>query len=275
VRLASIATFVVFLSSPAALVLGGPYAWTSAYDPEQGLARRIAPPAGFDRVRAEDGSYGQWLRGLPLKPGRPPVHLYDGRLKGNQEAHWAVLDVDPGTRDLQQCADAVIRLRAEYLFATGRAAEVSFDFTSGDAAPFARWAEGFRPRVRGSRVSWARDAKPGGTYVAFREYLDTVFNYAGSASLARQLSRVADPQDVAPGDVFIVGGFPGHAVTVVDVARRKRDTVFLIAQSYMPAQEIHVLRNPAHVDDPWYDADIRDALVTPEWTFHRGDLRRF
>ena len=255
----------------------GPYPWTAAYDATQSVESRIAPPPGFARLPAPHGSFARWLRGLPLKPGRPPVHLYDGRLKGNQEAHWAVVDIDPGRRDLQQCADAVMRLRAEYLFAGGRAADVAFDFTSGDHAAFARWSDGFRPHVHGNRVTWARDAKASGSYDTFREYLDTVFNYAGSASLIRQLTKVTDPREIQAGDVFIVGGFPGHAVTVVDVARREKDgrTVFLIAQSYMPAQEIHVLRNPQHAEHPWYDAEIGDALVTPEWTFHRGDLHRF
>jgi len=52
--------------------------------------------------------------------------------------------------------------------------------------------------------------------------------------------------------------------------------VFLLAQSYMPAQSIHVLVNRgAPALDPWY-ADVRDAdLVTPEWVFAAGSLRRF
>ena len=53
-----------------------------------------------------------------------------------------------------------------------------------------------------------------------------------------------------PGDVFIKGGSPGHAVIVVDVAiyTQTGKKVFLLAQSYMPAQQIHILVNPATVD---------------------------
>ena len=45
-----------------------------------------------------------------------------------------------------------------------------------------------------------------------------------------------------PGDVFIKGGSPGHAVIVVDVAiyPQTGKTVFLLAQSYMLAQQIHI-----------------------------------
>lgn len=44
----------------------------------------------------------------------------------------------------------------------------------------------------------------------------------------------------------------------------------------MPAQDVHVLRNPSDgAPSPWYAADGGETLPTPEWTFRRGDLRRF
>ena len=61
-------------------------------------------------------------------------------------------------------------------------------------------------------------------------------------------------------------------VAVHETSGRRR---FLLAQSYMPAQEIHVLRNPEAPGSPWYDADSGDVLETPEWTFRCGDRRRF
>jgi hypothetical protein len=273
-------------TAPYALLLGlaaasggaradEPYAWPHRSAPEQTLAARIPAPSGFTRVAAEPGSFAAWLRGLPLKPGRPAVRLYDGAPKRNQEAHWAIVDIDVGRRDLQQCADAVMRLRAEYLYASGRAQEVAFDFTSGDRAAFARWAEGARPVVTRSRVSWSRSAAADRSYDSFRRYLDVVFTYAGSASLAKELKAVARVRDIAPGDVFIQGGSPGHAVIVVDVAEKGKDRMFLLAQSYMPAQEVHVLKNPAREGDPWYEVDFGETLVTPEWTFRKGDLKRF
>jgi hypothetical protein len=252
-----------------------PYPWLTAFDAEHALERRIAPPPGFVRAPAAPGTFAAWLRGLPLRPGRPPVRLHDGRLKGNQEAHHAVVDVDTGRRNLQQCADAVMRLRAEYLFASGQADAIAFNFTSGDRAAFSAWAKGDRPLVRGNRVSWRRSAPAARSHESLRAYLDSVFTYAGSASLARELTPVAHPRDVEIGDVFIEGGSPGHAVLVVDVARHADGrAVFLLAQSYMPAQDVHVLRNPAE-SHPWYSTSFGDTLRTPEWTFRPSHLRRF
>ena len=56
------------------------------------------------------------------------------------------------------------------------------------------------------------------------------------------------------GDVFIKGGSPGHAVTIVDIAINPKTNkkVFLLAQSYMPAQEIKILKNPNNSElSPW------------------------
>jgi hypothetical protein len=90
------------------------------------------------------GSFEDWLRHLPLKKGKPPVYLYNGRLKENQSAHYAVIDIDVGNSDLQQCADALIRLRAEYLYSIGDFSSIHFKFTSGHNAEYSRWREGYR-----------------------------------------------------------------------------------------------------------------------------------
>lgn len=236
----------------------------------------IPPPPAATRLPLPDESFGAWLRTLPLKPDGTPVRLFDGRPKADQGAHAAVLDIDTGTRDLQQCADAVMRLRAEYLFATGRAATVTFRFTCGEPVPFARWTAGERPRIDGHRVRWQAQAAPDSSYTAFRRYLDTVFAYAGSASLAGELVP-RPPRAVHPGDVFIHGGAPGHAVLVADVAVETATgrRLFLLVQSYMPAQDVHVLKNHAEPHlSPWFALPADGApLRTPHWTFAADELR--
>jgi hypothetical protein len=262
-----------------------PYPWLAEYDSSQALENRIPAPEGFERIAVGPGSFAQWLRGLPLKRGTPPVLLYDARRKRNQRAHYAVVDIDVGGRDLQQCADAVMRFRAEYLYSTGKHEAIHFNFTSGDRADFTKWAEGYRPVVNGNDVRWTKSAEADSSHSSFRAYMDRVFAYAGSYSLNKELTSVEDVSDMRIGDVFIQGGFPGragirpgHAIIVVDMAVHKENgkKLFLLAQSYMPAQDIHILRNPKNDDlNPWYELDFEGPLLTPEWIFTKDDLKRF
>jgi hypothetical protein len=272
----------VFASVFLTLVFSSParsdsdYRWLKGQEPRDALERRFAPPPGYRRIPAPAGSFAGWLRRLPLKKGTPPVRLHNGNLKTNQTAHRAVVDIDVGDPDLQQCADAVIRLRAEYLWARGRAEDICFRYTSGEKSPWLRWAAGERPLVFGQRVKWIRRKPADASGDNFRAYLTATFRWAGSASLSRELVPVADPSKTEIGDVFIRGGFPGHAVLVADLAENaKGERVFLLVQSYMPAQEIHVLGNPRSAMDPWYAAEDPGPLKTPEWTFERNELKRF
>ena len=254
------------------------YPWLDRRDERHTIAARIAAPEGYERDSLPPDSFGDWLRHLPLKPGNPPVMLYDGSRKGNQDAHVAVVDIDVGNRNLQQCADAVIRLRAEYLYSRARYQDIHFNFTSGDEAGYIRWMEGYRPVVHGNNVSWTRSAGRDSSHGAFRDYLNSVFTYAGSYSLSLELRRVDEVEDISIGDVFILGSFPGHAVMVVDTAVNPAsgDKVFLLAQSYMPAQEIHLLRNPTdEALSPWYTTDFGNILRTPEWIFRPSHLMRW
>jgi hypothetical protein len=279
---AGAATFLVFSLASACAIpqdrSSASYAWRQSYVESSSIASRIPPPSGCERVKAEPGSFADWLRHLPLKTGHPPVMLYDGRPKQNQEAHVAVIDMDVGKRDLQQCADSVIRLRAEYLYAAGLYERVRFHFTGGDLAEYSKWREGWRVTVAGNDVRWARTAKPDTTYAGFRGFLDIVFTYAGTLSLNRDTSPVGPVQSMAIGDVLVHGGSPGHTVIVVDIAANTEtgEQWFLLAQGYMPAQEMHILKNPTDARrNSWYPAAFGETLRTPEWTFTRGDHRRF
>lgn len=103
--------------------------------------------------------------------------------------------------------------------------------------------------------------------------------YAGTASLSKELTTFPF-LSLQPGDVFIQGGSPGHAVIVADVAihPKTKKKVFLLAQSYMPAQQIHLLTNPANRDlSPWFELSesVSGKLLTPEWIFAENNLKRF
>ncbi|HSI05673.1 MAG TPA: DUF4846 domain-containing protein [Myxococcota bacterium] len=255
----------------AAAVLAAPL-WQTSQRGGDTLEQRFEPPKGFSRVAVAPESLGAFLRALPLLDGNPDVLLYDGGVKRYQRGHLAVVDIDVGKHDLQQCADAVMRLLAEYRYA--RKLPVCFTATSGDPMPWERYARGERPSVTGNHLSWSSRAAADADHDAFRGYLDTVFTWAGTLSLHRDLGAVADTGRIEPGDVFIVGGSPGHAVLVADVAENaKGEQRFLLVQSYMPAQQIHVLRG---YEGPWFSLpEAGRDLPTPEWTFPSGSRRRY
>ncbi len=241
------------------------------------VAERFSTPAGFVRVKSEINSFGAFLQSTSLKPNGALVHFYNGQEKPNKVAA-AVLNVDVGSKDLQQCADAVMRLRAEYLYQNKLYDALHFNFTNGFNAEYAKWRKGYRIAVKGNNVTWVKTTKESVSYASFKEYLNMVFTYAGTASLNKELNKVAQ-KDMQIGDVLILGGSPGHAVIVVDMAINVKTNkkLFMIAQSYMPAQDIHVLinnNNPA--TSPWYELDINaEQINTSEWTFKSSQLMRF
>lgn len=227
------------------------------------LRETFPEPPGFARVAVEPGSFAAWLRGLPLR-GPAPVRAHDGAviLEPGDPGLAAVAALDVGSRDLQQCADSIIRLHAEWLWASGRRDAIAYRFTSGDMASWTRWASGERPVVRGSSVTWTRRGGADDSRRSFRAYLDTVFTYAGTISLAQHATPVKRA-GLRPGDFLVQAGSPGHAVLILDVAadavgRR----VALVGQGYMPAQDFHVLRGAS--GSAWLPLE-GDGLATPFW----------
>jgi hypothetical protein len=240
------------------------------------ILERYAPPKGYIRIEAVDGSFADFLRNQELKTYGDKVLYYDGREKSRTDVYDSVFDVDIGDRDLHQCADAVMLLRGEYLFEKGKFEDIKFNFVSGFKAEYSKWMEGYRIKVDGNNVSYYLGTDPSSTYESFRNYMDMVFAYSGTLSLENELVPVSI-EDMEIGDVFIKGGSPGHAIIVVDMAlNSENNKVFMLAQSYMPAQQTQVLLNPNHEEiSPWYSLDNMSSLKTPEWTFELDQLRRF
>lgn len=240
------------------------------------ISERIMTPQGFTRIEVSDNTFAQYLRTLPLKPHGSSVEYYDGRIK-NKNVHAAVIDMDIGNRDLQQCADAIMRLRAEYFFKQQEYDKIHFNFTNGFKVDYTKWIEGNRVVVEGNNSYWTKSADYSNSYESFRKYLNIIYTYAGTLSLSKELQSI-EVKDLKIGDVIIQGGSPGHAIIVVDMAENLNtgEKLFLIAQSYMPAQSIHILINPSSERlSPWYTTNFEGRLYTPEWVFTSEDFKRF
>ena len=212
----------------------------------------IPLPEGFIRKTDYPDSFPRFLRNIELKKNKT-VYQFNGLPKRNQSAQFAVLNISVGNKDQQQCADAVMRLRAEYLFAGKQFEQLVFNDNDGTAYKFV--------------PPYTRDN--------FNKYLERVFGMCGTASLSKTLNPV-EFSGIQPGDILIRGGFPGHAVIVMDVAVNSAgEKIYLLAQSYMPAQDIHIVVNPANSAlSPWYE--VKDSFIpTPEWGFETSQLKKW
>ena len=239
------------------------------------LESRIATPEGYKRVAADADSLATFLRSYEMKEDQSPVLLYDGSEKVNQVAHVAVFKLPIENRDLQQCADSIMRVYAEYYWSQKKYNKIAFHFTNGFMASYKKWQSGYRIKVNGNSVSWVKSASYDASYECLQKYLKMVFCYAGTMSMDRE-SEPTTLKELKVGDVFIKGGSPGHVVMVVDICENsKGEKAFLLAQGYMPAQEFHVLKNEAREGDPWYyEGEVTYPFRTPQYTFEEGSLRK-
>lgn len=237
------------------------------------IIERFELPDGFVRKNYSQDSFAEFLRKYPLKEFDSPVLLYDGSVKWNK-VHVSVFDMPILSQDLIQCADAVIKLYAEYLYSQKRYSEIQFHITNGMLVPFSKYAEGFRLVASGNNVEWKGGYKKGYDREVFESYLKFIYMYAGTYSLSKE-SAEKNIDDIQPGDFFIYGGSPGHVVLVLDIAENPKTgkKIMLLGQSYMPSQEFHILKSAEKIN-PWYNIED-DILRTPEWTFQKGSLKEF
>lgn len=238
------------------------------------IKERFVPPEGYKRS-VKKHSFASFLENYPLYKEGAKVKLYDGTEKGNQSAHAAVLKMKLVDGDLQQCADSVIRLYGEYFYETKQYHKMNFQLVGGFPVEYEKWKQGMRVSMNGDHASWVSSKSPSNSEQTFYQYLRFVFAYASTLSLEEE-SEVIKKKDIQAGDIFIHGGSPGHVVMVLDVCENEKgEKAFLLGQGFMPAQQFHVLKNPLHVENPWYYvSECSYPLETPEYTFEKGSLRR-
>lgn len=251
----------------------------STIDPGGSCIRdRFLPPPGYKWINEQPGSFGAYLQTFPLYPHGTSVIKYDGTPIENQTSHAAVLKLDVGDRDLQQCADAVMRLRAEYLFAAKRFSEIGFHFTSGHYVDWLSYSRGRRPQINGNYVRFVETTAKGDTNKQFRDYLNLIYSYAGTISLYKETIPVTADEQIKAGNILITPGSPGHVVLIAGkAANEKGEALYLLVQGYTPAQSVHVLANPFDPElHPWYKLRLSaNVIQTAKYSFSPVFVRSF
>ena len=134
---------------------------------------RYSVPKGFQRENYNQNEFGNFLQNLQFKNFGTLVKYYNGKEKPVNNVYNAVIDLPIGNKDLHQCADATMRLRADYLYQQKLYDEISFNYLSdGKPRKFTDFSNG--------------DYSPENYW----KYLENVFSYANTASLKNQLKLV-------------------------------------------------------------------------------------
>jgi hypothetical protein len=219
----------------------------------------------------ENNSWQAFLKNLPVLD--KPIVDYKGRPIEYQDKHTGILPFDVGNADLQQCADALIRLRAEYLFQQKRYNEIGFHFVSGDYYTWTNYCKGLRPFAKGNAVNFIKTSTVEKSHESLRRYLDIVYTYASTISLANEL-KPANGFEI--GTVVIHAGSPGHCFIVIDEAiGQNGEKMYKLAEGYTPAQSIYVLRNlDAEGVSPWYKLQT-GIIETASYRFENYTLGKF
>lgn len=241
------------------------------------IKTRVNPPIGYTRVNYPDKTFQDYLRNYDLKVFGTKIINYDDSEYYWQQGHIGILNVPVPKNGLQQCADALIRIRSEYLWDSNRRDEIGFNFTSGHYCSWKKYADGFRPKINGNKVTFLKTASENHSKENFYIYLNLIYTYSGTLSLSNELPKIKDSKNLKIGDMLIKGGSPGHIVMICDeVVNVKGDKLFLLFQGNTPAQSVHLVKNLDNtLISPWYKLEKDAFIPVSNYTFGSSKFVRF
>jgi len=241
------------------------------------IKSRANLPTGYKRVAYAKGSFQEYLRNYKLKPFGTKIINYDATEYFWQQGHVGILDIDVPKNGLQQCADALIRIRSEYLWDTNQKDEIGFNFTSGHYCSWKHYSKGYRPKIDGNKVSFHKTAVADTSKEHFYKYLNLIYMYSGTLSLFYELPKISTIENLKIGDMLIKGGSPGHIVMICDEAiNSEGDKIYLLFQGNTPAQSVHLVKNLEDSQiSPWYHLKKDAVIPVSNYTFYESKFVRF
>ena len=255
------------------------YVISPSYIQKEGntVTSRVLVPEGYSRANYKAGTFPKYLQDYALKDYGAKVINFDGNPYMYQAGHVGVLEVPVPDNGLQQCADALIRLRSEYLWDTNQKSKIGFNFTSGHYCSWTKYAEGYRPKINGNNVTFQKKAGADSSKKNFYKYLNLIYTYAGTQSLYSELNKILEVEKLEVGDMLVTPGFPGHIIIIVDkVSNENGDNLFIFAQGNTPAQSVHILKNPSNSSkSPWFELEMGAPLQIPTYYFNTSQFIRF
>ena len=241
------------------------------------IKSRVNVPEGYKRVPYDKGTFEDYLRNYKLKEYGSKIINYDDTDYFWQGGHIGILEIDVPKNGLQQCADALIRVRSEFLWDNNRKDEIGFNFTSGDYCSWKAYSEGFRPKINGNKVSFSKSAARDTSKENFYRYLNLLYMYSGTLSLYNELPKIEDATRLKIGDMLIKGGSPGHIVMICDEAvNADGEKIYLLFQGNTPAQSVHLVKNLEDSSiSPWYKLEKDVVIPVSNYTFYESKFVRF
>ena len=116
-----------------------------------------------------------------------------------------------------------------------------------------------------------------------RKALESFFRKAYGCCSTFSASRETEPRkisEVQPGDVQVYPARSnkrlGHALIVVDVARKGKKVAIMCVEGNTPAREAHIVRNLNPLENPWFFFDGDESVFwISVFHFKKNELRHY
>lgn len=244
------------------------------------VSSRVEPPTGYIRTPLPATTFQAYLQSLSIKSADSKVLQFDG-YKKKYECYSAVMDLTLLDKDLMHGEHYIQLLRANYLYNNSKYDMIKYSYDDGRSISYEEWANGMRFVWQDSIFVLDSVAAPANSEVSFIKYMNEIYKNSSTSGLNCD-TEVLEMNQLSIGDVLIQPTDQhqkGHAVLVLDMVVNPEtgEKLLLLAQGYMPAQNMHILSNPYEEDiSPWYRVQEDEMyFATAQWTFRKKHVRRF